>query len=100
MAPVSAQVPVPALVKEVRFTTPALVMVAPDATVAAALKVTVLVAELMALMVASAGIPVPVMALPTVRPTTEPRTRDVLAVLAAVATVVPVVPLSRCRQSL
>ena len=94
MAPESVQVPVPDFVSEVVLTKPELVITALLATVAAALKVTVLVAALMALMVVDVGMPVPVISLPTVRPTTEPSTSDVLAVLAAVATVVPVVVLS------
>ena len=93
LLPLSIQVPVPFFVRLVRLTNPALVMVVASATVAAWLKVTVLVEALMALMVVPPVMPVPEIILPTVKPSTEERTSEVLAVLAEALEVVPVAEL-------
>ena len=93
LLPLSIQVPVPFFVRLVRLTNPALVIVVSEATVAAWLKVTVLVEALMALMVVPPVMPVPEIELPTVKPSTEERTSEVLAVLAEALEVVPIAEL-------
>ena len=98
LAPERVQVPVPALVREVMLTSPALVMTSPCKTLAAALKVTPLVVRdvglLMETMVVFAGMLALLITLPTTKPSTEASNRVVLVVLAAMATVDPVVVLS------